>query len=103
MCKFIHGHSRDGYRFTAAYEPVDNGVEVAVAVASKKDNFSRKIGRLISEGRLNKNPNNHFVPNEVLEHRAKYIDLALRNYLETLGFNTLKRFVEESRIPSEDL
>lgn len=40
---------------TFAYKVHDNGdVEVAIAKCHNKDNFCRRIGRLISEGRFNK-------------------------------------------------
>lgn len=47
---------KDKGGFTIAYSPVEMGdktaYHVAWAICSKKDNFNKKIGRLISSGRL---------------------------------------------------
>ena len=51
---FVHSTAKSGKRFTLAAKLIEDEMFVASAVCSKKDNFSRKIGRLISEGRLNK-------------------------------------------------
>lgn len=43
-------------RLTIAYRTVGNTIEYGVAFTSPRDNFSRKIGRAIAEGRLQKAP-----------------------------------------------
>lgn len=43
-------------RITVAYRTVGNDIQYAVAFTSPRDNFSRKIGRAIAEGRLEKTP-----------------------------------------------
>lgn len=47
----------DGYRFTVAYRPSVRGrnskfMDIAVAVCSPKDNFSKKFGRSLAVSRL---------------------------------------------------
>ena len=37
---------------TVAYDVVDGVVQFAVAICSTRDNFCRRIGRAVSEGRL---------------------------------------------------
>jgi hypothetical protein len=44
-------------RVTVAYRTVGTDLEYAVAFTSPRDNFSRKIGRQIAEGRLRAAPN----------------------------------------------
>jgi hypothetical protein len=54
---FFHGKTTDGYNYTIA-GTVDKRllrkslINMGIAVCSNNDNFSRKRGRLISEGRL---------------------------------------------------
>ncbi len=43
-------------RLTVAYRTVGNDIVYGVAFTSPRDNFSRKIGRAIAEGRLEKTP-----------------------------------------------
>jgi len=46
--------------FTVAYTRVDNQLLVGVAICNENDRFCKKLGRMISEGRMKKNP--HIVP-----------------------------------------
>jgi len=54
---FFHGITKDKRRFTIC--GVENGgiMNISCALCSLKDNFSRKIGRCISLGRINKMKN----------------------------------------------
>lgn len=42
--------SRGG--FTVAYRELENGVEYSVATCSNRDNYNKKLGRAIAQGRL---------------------------------------------------
>ena len=42
--------------FTVAFRRNGNHVDFAFAYCSPRDNFNRKLGRMIAEGRLNKHP-----------------------------------------------
>lgn len=46
----------DGRRFTAVGISINNSVRVGLAVANPKDNFARKLGRIIATGRAERNP-----------------------------------------------
>lgn len=62
MCKFIHlrnAHNMSRGGMTIAFDtiPQPDGslvVEAALAICSTRDNFNRRLGRAISEGRLRK-------------------------------------------------
>lgn len=47
------GHVRRA-TFAGQFNPSNGELNINFSVCSKKDNFSKKIGRLIAEGRLNK-------------------------------------------------
>lgn len=52
MCYYFHGKTNDGYRYSVSVlEKEDGDIYIGTSICSKKDNFSRKTGRLISEGR----------------------------------------------------
>jgi hypothetical protein len=51
-----NGISKIKTRITVAYRTVGNDIEYGLAFTSPRDNFSRKIGRAIAEGRLDKAP-----------------------------------------------
>lgn len=52
---YFHGETVDGNRFTVSARIINyDDVLFGISICSAKDNFSRKKGRTISEGRLNK-------------------------------------------------
>jgi hypothetical protein len=51
---FFHGKTKDNRRFTICALVNGGGLRISAAICSAKDNFSRKIGRNISKGRLAK-------------------------------------------------
>lgn len=49
---YTHGTSDSGRRFTIAAKKIDaNTVQFGLAICNQRDNFCRKIGRRIAEGR----------------------------------------------------
>jgi hypothetical protein len=62
--RILYFHVRDGFEGvankgggTAAFELQENGTwKVGIALCSEKDNFNRKLGRLIATGRLKNAP-----------------------------------------------
>ncbi len=46
--------------FTAAYQVVDGKLMVGLSICNEDDTFNKKMGRVISEGRMKKCP--HIVP-----------------------------------------
>lgn len=55
MCYYFHGKTVDNCRFTISAKIQEEGdlLILGASICSHKDNFSRKIGRTISEGRIN--------------------------------------------------
>ena len=53
---YFHGKDKDDNRYTLAAIESDGIIKFGSAVCSKKDNFSKKIGRLIAEGRAKTKP-----------------------------------------------
>lgn len=53
-----HGETEDGRRFTVAgvYEKTTSEVKFGVAICGPRDQFARKVGRAIAEGRAKKHP-----------------------------------------------
>ena len=56
--KYLHIRNHVGHSYTLAYRNSVKGkkvnfIEVAVAVCSPKDQYSRKLGRILAESRLN--------------------------------------------------
>lgn len=58
MKTIIHGSTEDGKRFTIAgiYKQEDNQVNFGVSLCAPHDQFTRKTGRQIAEGRAEKKP-----------------------------------------------
>jgi hypothetical protein len=48
---FIHGKTKSGRRFTIAGVPDKDKLKIGLAICNPKDQFCKKIGRSISEGR----------------------------------------------------
>lgn len=61
---FFHGTTTDGARFTVCgiINGKEDSLKVSGAICSKRDPFVKKIGRLISEGRIIKNRNCFHIP-----------------------------------------
>jgi len=53
---FIHSKTKSGKRFTAAGNYIGNKIEIGYALCGNKDQFCKKIGRDIAEGRAKKKP-----------------------------------------------
>ena len=51
---YLHSTAKSGRRFTLAATVKDDNLLIGSALCSNKDQFCRRIGRNISEGRLNK-------------------------------------------------
>lgn len=51
---YLHSKTARGNRFTLAARPTGGHILIGIAKCSKRDHFNKKIGRMISEGRLNK-------------------------------------------------
>lgn len=104
MCKFIHHHvpttvvdpvthvKRHRHGFTAAYELVDKQIVIGMAVCGGNDMFSRKKGRLISEGRMKTDKaqivpmdDSFFESGEAGELEA-FVEDAVRNFCTDLYF-----------------
>lgn len=90
MTKFIHGHTRDGQRFTAAYDNSGETIQIAVSLCSKRDQFNKKIGRLISEGRLNKTDKILTIPKAP---EGEFEDTYVRDTLEYNSSNLYKNIL----------
>lgn len=60
MKTVCHGETEDGRRFTVVglynKEEDKNKIKFGIAICGPADNFARKVGRTIAEGRAIKNP-----------------------------------------------
>jgi len=79
---YTHRVDKNGIKFTLAAIINENKgiaeasyVNLGLAICSKKDNFNRKLGRLISAGRAEKHPfdRKRIISKNVLDSTKKYL------------------------------
>ena len=75
-----HGETSDGRRFTVVglYEKqISNSIKFGVAICGPQDQFARKVGRTIAEGRARKHPTvEKELKQELVEDKAGFMELS---------------------------
>ncbi len=82
MTSFMH-FELNGGRVTAAIQVENQIAEVGLAFCSPQDQFARKRGRLIAEGRLNAGKAFCYVPVNPGDRAKEKVMAWLREYLPT--------------------
>jgi hypothetical protein len=75
---FFHGKTKDGKRFTICGTENGGTIIISGALCSYRDSFSRKIGRYISQGRLEKMKNTVLKPVETGEYVKILIEFGVK-------------------------
>lgn len=98
MIRFSHIRYNDPYAkdFTIAYEERSSYIMASYAFCSKKDNYDKRIGRNIAEGRLKKGDAIKVFIDEKL-NLGQISDLLARvgRDVETFGFDVVKNWYGE--------
>lgn len=79
---YFHGKTADGYRYTIAGVVKDEDLHMGVAICSEKDQFSKKIGRKISTGRVLNQKDTRTGRNLI----SLYSDTLVNEYHKDTGF-----------------
>lgn len=93
METIIHGKTQKGKRFTVVgiYDRLSREIRFGIALCGPKDNFSKRLGRVIARGRALKNPT-------IVKHLKKELPDSKKGYMELnkLGRQVLMSIAKSS-------